>query len=411
MFKIIYNHFMGDPLYKNSLYLMASTFVLAVFGFLFWIINARLFNTQQIGLATTLISVTSLISSFSLLGLNAGLIRYLPTSNRKNEKINTSFVLIIITAIVLSVLYLSGIQVFSPQLVFIKESALFSFLFIITLVFFSLNLILDNIFTAYRSTKFVLLKNIVLSITKLILPFFLIAIGAYGIFLAFGFSMIAACLIGFIVLFTKFNYVFKPTINKDVVKRMTKFSFGNYVAGFIGILPMNVLPILITNNINASTSAYFYIAMMIANLLYIIPIATSQSLFAEGSHSEGELHSSIKKAISISALFLIPAIVVTVLFGNYILLAFGKQYSTEAFMFLKLIALAGIFVAINQICGIILNIKHKVNYLIILNTINAALILGLSYLFINQHLLGIGIAWIVGQLITSILFIVICRDI
>jgi len=39
----------------------------------------------------------------------------------------------------------------------------------------------------------------------------------------------------------------------------------------------------------AKFSAYFYLDMMIANLLYIIPMATSQSLFAEDSYSEADL--------------------------------------------------------------------------------------------------------------------------
>jgi hypothetical protein len=60
-------------------------------------------------------------------------------------------------------------------------------------------------------------------------------------------------------------------------------------------LPAMVLPILITNLIGVKFSAYFYMAMMIANLLYIIPTATSQSLFAEGSHIETELKMHLKK--------------------------------------------------------------------------------------------------------------------
>ena len=57
-----------------------------------------------------------------------------------------------------------------------------------------------------------------------------------------------------------------------------------------------VLPILITNIIGAKFSTYFYLDMMIANLLYIIPMATSQSLFAEGSYSERELKVHFKKS-------------------------------------------------------------------------------------------------------------------
>jgi len=39
----------------------------------------------------------------------------------------------------------------------------------------------------------------------------------------------------------------------------------------------------------AKFSVYFYMNMMITNLLYIIPMATFQSLFAEDSYGETDL--------------------------------------------------------------------------------------------------------------------------
>jgi len=130
---------------------------------------------------------------------------------------------------------------------------------------------------------------------------------------------------------------------------MTKFSLGNYTARLLGGFPVTVLPILITNSIRAKLSAHFYLDMMIANLHYIIPMTTSQSLFAEGSYSERDLKIQLKKAIKIISLLLVPAILVTFLFENYILLAFGKEYSSEGIIFLRILAISGIFLSIKYI--------------------------------------------------------------
>jgi hypothetical protein len=142
----------------------------------------------------------------------------------------------------------------------------------------------------------VFIKNTISSIAKLILPIFLVALGVYGIFMSMGIAIAVAFLFSLVILILHFNYLPKPIIDRSIVKRMTKFSLGNYIAGFIGGLPVMVLPILITNSIGAKFSAYFYLDMMIANLLYIIPMATSQSLFAEGSYSERELKVHFKKS-------------------------------------------------------------------------------------------------------------------
>jgi len=137
---------------------------------------------------------------------------------------------------------------------------------------------------------------------------------------------------------------------------MTKFSLGNYIAGFIGGLPVMVLPILITNSIGAKFSVYFYIDMMIANLLYIIPI----------------------------------------LFGKYILLAFGKKYSSEGVIFLQILAISGIFLSINYIGNSIFYIKNKIKLIILMSFIGASIILSLSIMLIHQNLSGTGVGWVMG---------------
>ncbi|MDD5192297.1 MAG: archaeosortase/exosortase family protein [Candidatus Nanoarchaeia archaeon] len=395
-----------DTLYKNSLYLMLSTFIMSVFGFVFWMINARLFTTEQVGLATTIISAASLITSIAGLGLGAGLIRYLPGSERKNEKINTCFTLIALFTIVVSVIFLLVIDFTSPKLHFIKENMLLAFIFIIFLVISSLGGLIDSIFIAYRNTKFVLLENSIYSVLKLVFPFLLVSLGAYGIFGSYMLAITSGAIVSFFVLIYRFNYKPKFAFYDSIIKKIGKYSFGNYLAGIISALPTLILPLIILNNIGAETSAYYYMAMTIASALFIIPNATSNSLFAEGSYDEKNLKHNIWKAIKLIALFMIPAIIITIFFGKYVLLLFGKQYSSEGYMFLNIMAINGIFVAINAVIASIIKIRKQIPALITRSTLSAILILGLSLLFMKQGygLLGIGYAYLIGQIITAIMF-------
>ncbi|MHB1376985.1 MAG: oligosaccharide flippase family protein [Candidatus Humimicrobiaceae bacterium] len=407
-----YNLLAKDSLYRNAIYLMLSVGVMAVLGFFFWIINARLYSVEQVGIGTTLISIMTLISSFSLLGLNNGLIRYLPTSEIKNKKINTSYTLVVLISILISVIYLIFLKTFSPKLLFVKENIIFSLLFILFTVFTSLNSISEVVFIAYRSSKFVLIKNIISSIAKLIFPMFLVALGAYGIFMSMGIAVAIAFLLSLIFLILRFNYLPRPIIDISVVKKIAKFSLANYIAGFIGGMPALVLPILITNLIGAKFSAYFYMDMMIATFLYVIPQATSQSLFAESSYNESELKVHLKKAIKIISIITIPVIILTFLFGNYILLAFGKEYSYEGFILLKFLSISGIFISINSLGGAILNIKYKIKLIILLNLITSTIIISLSVILLKMNLfgvVGIGIAWTVGNATTAPIYLFLIK--
>src|SRR3989339_532341 len=288
MIKII-KKIMNDSLYKNSIYLMMSTGIMSLFGFIFWLVIARLFDTHDVGLATTIISVMSLITGFSVLGLNIALIKYLPHAKDKSKKINTSFTIVAIVSVIVASVYLLGIERFSPDLLFIKENL--------------------------------------------------------------------------------------------------------------------ILALMITNIINPTTTAYYYIAMMIAGLLFAVPAAATQSLFAEGSHNEKELGKQIKKAVKIIALILIPGILITIFFGQYILLAFGKEYSSEGMGLLRILAVSGIFVSANSIFGNILRVRNRIFAFVSVNILRAVVMIGSIYLLVDKGLVGVGYGWLIGSFATTLFYI------
>ena len=154
----IYKHIMTDPLYRNSIFSMASTFMLGGLGFFFWIIVARLYNAEDVGVATTLISIITLLSGFTVLGLNSSLNRYLPKSINKNELINSAFVIVTIVTFLTSAIFLGGLKIFSPQLLFLQSNIIYIISFSTFIAFYSWNSLIDSIFMAFRSAGSILVK-------------------------------------------------------------------------------------------------------------------------------------------------------------------------------------------------------------------------------------------------------------
>ena len=405
--KSLYDRIMGDSLYKNSIFLMLNSGIMAALGFISWLICARLFSAHEVGLATTIISVMGLIGSFSLFGLDSGLIRYLPKSKIKNNKINTCFTLVAIVTIIISSIFILGLEKFSPDLLFIKENLLLGFSFIFFMVIYSWNSLISSIFISFRKAYLVLTKGSIFGLLRVVLPFAFVGLGAYGIFSSYMIAMLAGFLAVFIILIFKFKYRPKFVFYDKVIKKIGRYSFGNYVAGFIGGLSLLVLPLIITNTINPTTTAYYFVAIQIANLLFVIPSSTTNSLFAEGSNDESKLKEKTRSAIKIITFILIPAILAIVFLGQYVLLAFGKEYSAQGFNFLRIMALSGIFVSINSVFNSIFKVKKKIKQIIAVNIIGAVIILGLSYfLIIREHgLIGIGISWIAGQVAMNLTYL------
>lgn len=392
--KIATDFLANESLYSNSFYLMSSTFIMGIAGFFFWSICARLFTTEQVGLATALISVTSLITGISMFGFDIGIIRFLPKAKNPQALINTAFTIVAIIALFISLGYLMGIHHFSPALGFIGNNKLYSIAFIIIVMLSAINSVSDSVFIAKRDSKIILGYNSASSVTKLILPFAAASLGALGIYISAMGGMAVALLFTFIMLYKRHNYTFRPEIKSTAAKTIFVFSFKNFIANFINGLPTTLMPLLVLNRIGIHQVAYYYIAMMLTTMVYTIPSSITRSFFAEGVHRESEIRQLVIKAARMIFICLLPPVIVTVVFGKYVLLAFGKDFSNEAFMLLRLLSLTSLFIAINSIGSSILYIKGKLRVITILSIIHASIIITPLILLPAISLATIGWVWI-----------------
>ena len=388
---------LNDELYKNAIYLMISTVILTGFGFFFWTINARLFSSHDIGIATTIISAFSLIVSLSSFGLGTALIRFLPSSNIKNRKINSAFSISILLSIVIATIFLYFLNYLAPKLIFIKENIYFSIIFIIGVVFAVLFNLVESVFIAYKSGKYVLLKNLIYSSLKLIFPFLFIGLLAYGIFLSWVVSLTIAFIIGFSILISKFSYKPQLVIYDSIIKKIFSFSLGNHLSNLIRTIPNFIIPLLITNLLNPKDTAYYYMAINIAGLLFVIPNAISSSLLSKASENEKELNIVLKRSIKFTSFLLIPGILVFLFFDKYLLLLFGREYSNNAVLVLNLLVLSSIFLAASSLYSTYLNIKKKVKRLVFVNFIISLVTIILVYSLLPLGLYGIGLGYLIGQ--------------
>lgn len=410
MAKELWTLFNKDSLFRNSVYLMLSTGVMSGLGFVFWVITTRFYDSEEVGFATALISITVTISSWSLFGLNSALVRYLTQSPQPNRVINTSLLIVTATTVGASVLYLLGIDYFSPAFHMLRENLIYAALFILFMIAVSLNNLTDSVFVAYRLSKYNLIVYTFFGLTKIALPLFLISLGAYGVFFSYSGAVIVSLALSIYFMVKKFDYRPEVVIEKEFTRKASRFSLATYTAGFISGLPGYLAPIFILNEFGAKDSAYFYMATTIANLLNIIPQAISQSLFAEGSFQERDFAAFVKKAVKYLSLFLLPAVVLIFALGKYVLLIFGAEYSQNSYHMLQILALMSLFLAVVAIGSIIMKIKHQMKAYIGVNVIYFLFTVALFYLL--TPLYGtMGIVWglLGGEAFLSLCFIFIYR--
>ena len=396
----------GVSLYRNAVYLMASSGVTVFLGFIFWIVVARLYPPSYVGLGSALISAAALLSFIGTLGLGFGIIRFLPNSEDKAQLLNSSFTLATFTAVAVAVMFLSGLSLWSPKLVFVRQSPVFFASFVIFTVAYTLIHILSPTYVAFLQARFTLAVNIISGLLKLILAAgFTYIWGVFGIFASWGVGVAVSLLVGLFVFLPRVlpHYRLVPSLQRQSSNEMVHFSFVNYISHALWQFPVWILPLLVVNVLGAEANAYFYITWAMSFVLFAIPEAASISLFAEGAHVEERLGESLRKSLKLIILLLIPAIVIMVVFGDKFLLLFGRQYSAEGSQLLRLLVPAALPASINLLYLGVARVEKRLKNVLL---VTAAVALGTlipSYLLLpHLNILGVGVAWLAAQTMVAL---------
>ncbi len=394
------------PLYSNAFYLMLNTAIMALCGFFFWMVVARFYTEAEVGFSSAIISAISLIAIISLVGLNTSLIRFMPQADRPQELLNSCYTLSSLISLVVAAIFIAGLSFWSPAMVFIKQNAVFIAAFIIFALLWTLSSLVDSTFIARRRANFVLSKNSIYSVLKIPLPIlFVLFFRTFGIVASWGIAIAIALAISLFLFLPRVQDSYKPVpiVNLSLFKDMWRYSAGNYLTNLLAASPAFLLPLMVVNLLGAEQNAYFYIAWMIASLLSSIPSAVAQSLFAEGSHFEDRLRENVVKSLKFSFLLLVPAVIVLILVGKWLLLAFGQSYSLNALKLLWILSISSLPLAINHLYTSILRVKSRLKELMVIWGFIALSVLIASYLIMPAAgIISIGYAWLGAQSLVAI---------
>ena len=399
-------HYISAPLYRNSLFLIANTVFTTGLGFFFWMVVARFYTPYEVGVGSAIISAVYFLALLGTLGLDVAIIRFLPKTQKPVELINACLTLTGIVSLVIGGIFLAGLGLWSPKLIFVRERAVFALAFLVFTFGWTLSGVIGSVFIAKRRAEFNLAKNTILSLLKIPLPILMVLFfHAFGIVSSWGIATAIAVAICLFLFLPRVQGSYKPVPNLDlnIVKKIWKYSVGNYFASILAATPSFILPIMIVNILSGEQNAYFYVAWTIAAITFSIPGAASQSLFAEGSHFEDELSINARRSLKFALVLLVPTIILLVVLGKWLLLAFGASYSSNALTLLWILGASSIFVGINSVYYSILLVRHRIRELLVLRGLTTLVVLVASAFVMRAiGIVGIGYAWLGAQALVSI---------
>jgi O-antigen/teichoic acid export membrane protein len=397
----LYRLFHEDSLFRNAVYLMGSTSVMSALGFVFWVFVAHLYKPAQIGEASALIAVTTLLSTLSLLGLNEGLLRFLPKSKDQSRDINAATILVATITLLVSTLYVLVGNRFGGNLTLLA-SDWHKFAFVILMVTVSLNTLTDAMFIANRKAQYHTVGYTSFALVKLVLPLLLVPFGSLGIFGAYILAVVVSLAVSYYLMWRGCDYHIKAKPNWKLINETKGYATHNYIGGVLAGLPSQLLPLLIIRRLGAASVAYFSMAWMIANLLYVIPSASTQSLLAESSHDPEAQRYFISRTIKMLAKILLPVIAIAVIGAPYVLRIFGPSYAEHGTRIFQFLALSTIFVAGNYIGTTLLNLEKRTSGIIGVQLISIIVTFISAFFLLPYGLSGIGLAMLLGYAVSNV---------
>jgi O-antigen/teichoic acid export membrane protein len=392
-----------NHLVRNSLYLMLNSGLQAAAGFIFWIIGARLFSVNEVGLATALFSAVGIIAFAALLGLNSTVVRYLPGSTHRNVLMTGAMTLVVGSGVILALGYLALIPIVSPKLDFvIHDWWMAAGVVLLGGVFGPLNLLTDSIFIGLRQARYnAIVDGGVGGAVKIAAALLVAGAGAYGLFVASAIGYAAAALAS-LALLVAVNR-FRPSLRgaRAVLGPLLRFSAANYVGTLLTLLPTFLVPLIVLDRIGVHASAYYYVAFQMVSLLFAGVFAVEQAFLSEGSHEEGELRAVMRRSWRLLALFCVPATVVMALGAHWLLLLFGHDYSVNGTDVLIVLATAALPFGVFNWLLTVLRLIGKLGFIIAGNVIYAVLTCGLAWALAPRGLVALSLAWPVGLTVAA----------
>src|SRR5260370_27007203 len=134
---------------------------------------------------------------------------------------------------------------------------------------------------------------------------------------------------------------------------------------------------------------------MIGGIFFTVSPSVATALFAEGVRVRSDLRRVVVKALRVICVILVPAMLVMIAGGRFVLGLFGAPYAAAGYGLLVLLAISALPDAVSNVAVAVLRITHRFGYSAALNIgICVVSLAGAWVLMPTLGILGVGVTWL-----------------
>ncbi len=329
----------------NSGSMLGTAIVTALLGAGFWLVAARWFSQDAVGVGSAAVSAMTLLGFLATVGLGTLMMGELPRM-REGQRglIGAALAVSGLIGAVLGAAFALLAPLVSSNLGALSSSAAAVVVFAAGSALTAAAVVADQSLIGLLRGGLQLLRNIAFSLAKLIALFAVPLFASRSDSVALYATWTAGIAISALALFRFFAPVEGDSRRPRfaLLREMRASAATHHVFNLALRIPDLVLPVIVVTVLSPAANASFYIAWMIASLVFAVPISLSTVLFAMGSGERKGLASRFRLTVYTSLAFGLAANLVLLALAEPLLSVFGASYATDATAPLHILVL-GVF--------------------------------------------------------------------
>lgn len=408
--------YLKTPLLINALYLFVSAVASSGLGFIFWQFVSQRSSPEAIGTASGYINLVALLAGVANLGLGFGITYVLPTVAKGSDRINLingAYTLSGAIALATASLYLLMVDLLTPRLGFIDDSPLSSGAFILfTLVWTWYGALTDQIFIAYRVSKYYLWKDVLVNTLKIVLLMLAFSGSTTAIVMSIAISAFCGLVWALVYALPRLEGSYRPraTVPSRAFVGMLRYALPNHVANWLWQAPSLLLPVIVLNRLGAEDNALFFVAWMIASFINVVGTSVARSLFAEGTNNAGNFRRTFVKTIGVSFVLQLCVIAVIWVLAGFVLGLFGSFYVEEGKTVLRILCFSSLGYTFVSLLQTYFRVRNQLRYLTALSVVPISVIIADTYILGGEaSVTSFAWLWVLSLGLTCLLGVVLMR--
>lgn len=384
---------------SNAAALMVSSVATGALGLVYWAVAERFFDTSEVGRASAVISTATMLASVSCLSLGGAYQRFLPLAGRSSTRLIVGGLTLTSTvALLLGTLFLAV----NPSNSRLFTSTTELVLFPLIVVAFAVYALSDPILTGLRLAKAVAVKNIALSVLKIVPVVVLAGTGSAlaltGSWTVLAFVVTAAAVVHMLRTGVRGRENTDPQL--PPTRELWAFQGVYFTMTLVVTVTPLVLPLIVVAQLGTEQNAYFNLAWTMCSAVGLLRSSVGSAFIVEASAPDADRATLLRRLLKmLGAVALVSAAGLAV-GGPLVLYVVSPDYFHAAAGLVVVMAVESLVGTVVILYFLLAQILRRLRLMLAIQVVIVATTLTVTLLLVPRvGLIGVGLGALTAQMV------------